>query len=1338
MNSILEAWVSVNQAGSGIFPYLGVAVVCIIVLVCLGLMLYLCYRILKRLPPFLRYLGWALFRMSIRIKSRLSRSAVPSGEARIRIGTSGVSRSLGTVFSKKAMAADAAKPLVVLLGMGSIDDGVIETAMGLTTQPDDGSCATWWSLPNKAVLQIHLENLGQDTKRVTRIFTRLQQARREPPVGLVVNLSLRNSGGIETTHPVSMPTLQKTLQALGEHIGYRLPLWVTITPSAELRGGTEASRILGYEQLAALMRWEAHSLDETFNPEELQRSGDRTLNAIVLALAHDEQFEDISVQERSRALTLPQSWLQLSGILSFLRAHENASIEAAAAFPRFQALDILVPASPVGPQESVPDKRPPNFELAPWARQHYARPQANPTRERQRRRSALKSAAVALGVTIVTMGTVATTLRTIDNDARLLRMSASRIAQEISKSRNGDLNSDSDSELAEPTTRQVVEMLHSILEASHATGGYIAIPRSWLGGPRSRLQIRQGELLRRHIVAPRVRTLSYSIRDVAELPMDTQSAVTAHSLEELPSYASFRGFIERKRLTLTSLDTAQDLVDHATYQSVLTLLDQQAAADALQSVDLKESLPARVREQLRMGEIFDEIVQKNAQQHGPRAWEQVLEEALDQHPLLVDAKAIEKALESLVRGRESNVTEVSEIARLLNRLRMGVQARDARRLLGKPLDTASFFSGGLTSLVRAGGLSVSQMADATEAIQSHRERTRRKLLLTMLPGDVRMFSEGSDGRMELTSDFVRIASAWSVMNAQQFMTLPILPTSAAIEYASGWDLGRLQPLRDLQTNLREFLDSGIGAFDTSLRPTLRRLVIQRSRAVTRSIMLESALSPSDRLDLQTGLDPLMSLRPQISNIVAAGNLYRQTLARDEQFEEDDPAATLLRRSAQRKLVQLKTSLKADDPYASIVRDVGMWMKNSDSALAMATTLGGPPKERLTMAREYIVSQYATNASALLDVAMLGAPSASARDPDLKFWRLFLDKIEGFDKGATANGLVEFEQYLLTLGKLGSPDDCERFLIEWPVVVRREDHFSQQLTALEQTVAATCKERSEDIRHRVYESYAQWFNTEISNRSPFGAPNSVPIARSTLLSALDRYAQLRVKLGNSRNWAPTVAEFMSRMDDLYVLFVGSMPLTDSGIAQPSAKIGGVNPKIVGSAAQEGSLVTQPVRFHVRLRGQEDDSDLVKHIIDPTMTIGERTVSVRSASSALEWRPGEPIEVRLRWAANSSYTPVGAPGSAYKVSGRTAVFSFSGDWALSNLLNDTVAMQTLRETLVTLPVTVIGRDGRAEVNFRLRLVDPNGAPLRMVFPKRAPLLNLNKSLTPSLRIKRADAI
>lgn len=382
-----------------------------------------------------------------------------------------------------------------------------------------------------------------------------------------------------------------------------------------------------------------------------------------------------------------------------------------------------------------------------------------------------------------------------------------------------------------------------------------------------------------------------------------------------------------------------------------------------------------------------------------------------------------------------------------------------------------------------------------------------------------------------------------------------------------------------------------------------------------------------------------------------------------------------------------------------------------------------------MAREYTEGQYAASASALLEVVQMAAPSAAARNSELQYWRRFVDTVDGFDKGATSNGLVEFEQYLLGLGKLARPDDCAAFLAEWPVAVRRSDHFSVQLTALENTVSAACAERGHEAHRQAYEGYARWFNGSIAQHQPFGPSDTAVLTRPAVLGALLRYGELRAGIGTQRSWPAAVNEFLSEMDALHQTLVGGEPA--------DARASAVYPRAKSGTMPEGASVLKPLALQVRLRGQEDDSELVKHIIDVAVNIGGRTVNVHSASSALQWRPGETIEVRLRWASNSPYTPVGDAGSAYKVSGRTATFSFQGDWALFALLGSASARQGLRETLVPLPVSVVSEAGRAEVDFQLRLMDADGAPLSLKFPQRAPLLKSVEPLRPGFAVQQTSA-
>lgn len=1328
MTNLFDAWSSIVRAGNGIFPYLGVAVICIVILSILALVLYLAYKLLKRVPPILRYVGWTIARLWARSRGRFVRSEPSATTALIRLGDTGQVLKVNAFFKKRVAPADRSKPLkVVFSGAGS--NGALEDALGLSRLPAEGCHATWWNLPQSAVLQIHLQAVGKEFAVIEQIASQLARRRVEPPVGLLVELPLNNPSTSEASRLASLSDLQLSMQAFGSRIGYQLPLWAVSNQSLPLSGELEAARILGAQQLAEWTRWQARGLDDALDLAELQRISDRMRYAIISALAQDEQEYALGARERARALALPESWLQMAAVLPFLRAPEKADPAVKASFPQLAALEVLVSDRHIGDAEFGSNGTPAISRYAPWLQDLHPRPPANAIRVKERRRATVRMTAVAVGAACSTVAGVVVSVRHMDGDAQGLERSIALIQNELQSEHRVDLLDEMGA--AEANTRQVMEMLRSIAEASKASSTYVLVPGSWADSPKSKLQERQGELLRDLVVVPRIIALVRQDDGGTEFPPSTRLPTIANSSQELQSFAWFRSVVEQKRSTMANLEIAQQMSDDATYQSLLALLGKQASGLALQGVELQESLPKRVREKMQLQGALDGIVQKEAQEIAPALWEQVLEEALDQHPLVLDAEHIQKTLELVARGRDLTVPEVTEMARLMQRVRSGSQSRNARRLLGKPADTVAFFSGGMTRLMRDGSLSVSQIADTTEAIERHRDQTRRKLLSLTLPGDLRMFSENSDGQMALTADFERLSAAWSAFSAQDFMQAVATPVHSTLEYAGGWDVRRLQGLKGMQGHLRDFLDSGVAAFDPALKAPLRRLASQQTRAVARSMMLSAAFNAPENVGLQDSMDPLVGLRPQISSIVAAANLYRQTLVGEDRFEEDDPAAALLHRSAVRLLSRMHTALAADDPYGSIVRDVGAWMKRSQGALTMATTLGGPPKERLASAREYVVSQYAGPATALLDVVQMVASTGIAREPELQWWRRFVDTVEGFDKGATTNGLVEFEQYLLTLGK-SRPDDCAQFLAEWPVSVRRSDHFSLQLSLLEKTVAASCAERELEGRQKAYEDYAKWFNHEVISHFPFGPLDTVALTRDAFAASLEKFGKLRTQIGPSNTWPPAVAEFLRNLDTLHAQFLGPRKLlADTGgkwAAKPTEKTSGVG-------EQSAVATLQPLQFHARLRGGAEDASLAKHIIDASLNIADRAVGVRSASSAIDWRPGEPIEVRLRWAADSPYAPVGDANSAYKVSGRTAVFHFGGDWALVELLRSTSVRQGLRETLVSMPVTVISEGERAEVDFVMRLTDQSGAPFRLVMPKRAPMLSLGDQPLPSFRVQQA---
>jgi hypothetical protein len=135
-------------------------------------------------------------------------------------------------------------------------------------------------------------------------------------------------------------------------------------------------------------------------------------------------------------------------------------------------------------------------------------------------------------------------------------------------------------------------------------------------------------------------------------------------------------------------------------------------------------------------------------------------------------------------------------------------------------------------------------------------------------------------------------------------------------------------------------------------------------------------------------------------------------------------------------------------------------------------------------------------------------------------------------------------------------------------------------------------------------------------------------------------------------------------------------------------------------------------------------MADQIIDWSLTSGKRQYGLRNSGDVFEWRLGEPIEIWLRWAANSSYSPVVSQGGTegYSVQSRTVGFHFKSEWSLQELILKHGERRNAGESLVLrFNINVVGAGSRSVTQVFIAL-DPLDETPQLLFdaPTYAPPL------------------
>ena len=809
---------------------------------------------------------------------------------------------------------------------------------------------------------------------------------------------------------------------------------------------------------------------------------------------------------------------------------------------------------------------------------------------------------------------------------------------------------------------------------------------------------------------PRLELLS---NELSTAPMQGERVAVLNSpaerVEELPAHEALRHLLESREMAGNAVRNFQYLSSGVTYQEFYRFLGYEPTSIGLVDWSWDQPLPDAVTDQLDVSRLAtQEGDEQEVRQLVEDHWNLLMTEALDGHPIRVMADELRLALDRLAQAQEITHAEALQMGVLLQRIRREVDQPSARRLLGKQTETMAFFNPVLMRMGRSPVVPMAQAAEMSGALIKRRESIRKRLQLLELSGVGPIFAVDPDGVMSLSPDVKRFALAYGALMTQRFMQ-PVAhlhpPRTAHFEAGIRWDTQQLEVVKTLAASVQEFSTTGLSALDPTLRPGLMRLAHAQARFALDSAFWKAAQPESARLDIQATLDPVGQLRPQVAALLSAIRVYRQSIPETLQNRE---TGRLLADEGQRLLTMLELLLKTEDPYGSIANEIRGWMAQPSPAKPLAAFVRASAKERLGLARDYVRMQYGLPVAQLMEALTPLADLTRTAD-STHFWQRLLNVLEAHDKSANANGLFEFEQYVQAIGRWGSPDDCVRFLGEREPSAGRSDYFSHRLSNLEDLVQKECDVRIATLQRVRYEELARWFNERVAGHSPFGDGSALePLSRRSFATAMQRYRELRRSIGELQDASQPVMEFLYRMDEVAARFSPPPPMAGGKPMMPDATEG-------------------IVRARLELRSKAVDVVLTEHIIDVNVTAGSRRYGLHNAQDVFEWRPGDAIEVRLRWAANSPFTPAPNPGRLprYTVVDRTAVFRFEGDWALPDLLK-THQVRGDRYVQATLqwPVVVVGPSGRETARLIMRVLSESDlSPLALDFPQRAPFWLVN---------------
>lgn len=335
-------------------------------------------------------------------------------------------------------------------------------------------------------------------------------------------------------------------------------------------------------------------------------------------------------------------------------------------------------------------------------------------------------------------------------------------------------------------------------------------------------------------------------------------------------------------------------------------------------------------------------------------------------------------------------------------------------------------------------------------------------------------------------------------------------------------------------------------------------------------------------------------------------------------------------------------------------------------------------------------------------------------PSLSRWQRVMIQLDAYDRKVPTSSVGQMEQFVTQTMTRLTRENCLGLLTNRPNDYAAADLFLAQRKRVEDALKTRCRQFQTVNASQGLTGLLERYRSSLSGRFPF---NGIAPHRAI------------------QEVSPVEADsFFRQFNDSVNKGLGD-PLTQASVAGPQQQqqvrgfIDGLDRLRAFVAAGKVDLPgakSPAYMVEVDFRVDREHEVFGSHIIDWSLTIGDKTVNLRDSSRQLLWRYGDPVELRLRWARNAPTQPQRPrDGNSFlSVAEQTAVFRYDTGWSLLALIADRsgVAANTdgdpSRLLTLTVPVgpnTTAGTDNAeakrmagdspdAKVFARLRLMTP----------------------------------
>lgn len=420
----------------------------------------------------------------------------------------------------------------------------------------------------------------------------------------------------------------------------------------------------------------------------------------------------------------------------------------------------------------------------------------------------------------------------------------------------------------------------------------------------------------------------------------------------------------------------------------------------------------------------------------------------------------------------------------------------------------------------------------------------------------------------------------------------------------------------------------------------------------------------------------------------------------------------LRRLTLAHLEQAEHALLAQHPYLPRPGSLSAWDGRAGLAQAMFSGASAVELPILVAAQRETIAAVVTGVASSLDwlEQHRGELGGSERQL-LERWKALRDELAQHESRNPANALNALEQLISVDLQRLTAANCHQKLSQTPAL-SSPSLFAERYRQLRDLALARCRELHLDLAATAYRELAGLFNRSLAGHFPFA--NDDPAAAAVdLAQALSFVRLAEARIQPIRDGLNELEEGDAREARRFIEGVERMRLW------------------IGPLASAGGRGAQPgLELLLRWRTERAREIGGDQIIEWSLAIGPEVLRYPAANtSSVRWKPGLPLTLTLRWAANGPESPQTGETNAernpdFSIEGRRAIWQARDPWALFRLLSRFRDEKQNPDGFGTLMLSLptIGPGGPAQLRVFLQLTASSGSDAQPLpapdFPSRAP--------------------